>query len=233
MTGQLRKLVWQMRLGLTGNALRNLRQLQKWQRLDSDQTRELQRSRLERLLVHASIHVPYYRQVLAAAGVADERGAIRMDRYNQIPLLDKATIRLRLNDLRSDDLGSRKWYENTSGGSTGEPARFIQDGCFREMAGAVKMLFDKWSGYSEGGKKVLLWGSERDLLAGGEGLKTIMGRWLRGEVWFNAFRMTQEQMGECVKKINTFKPLQILAYAPNIYELSRFIEREKLTVYSP
>jgi phenylacetate-CoA ligase len=36
-----------------------------------------------------------------------------------------------------------------------------------------------------------------------------------------------------VKQINAFKPVQILAYAESIYELSRFIERGNLKVYRP
>jgi phenylacetate-CoA ligase len=36
-----------------------------------------------------------------------------------------------------------------------------------------------------------------------------------------------------VKSINSFKPVQILAYVESIYELSRFIEREHLSVSKP
>ena len=36
-------------------------------------------------------------------------------------------LRERFEDLKSDDLSQRRWKYNTSGGSTGEPVRFIQD----------------------------------------------------------------------------------------------------------
>jgi phenylacetate-CoA ligase len=79
----------------------------------------------------------------------------------------------------------------------------------------------------------LLWGSERDLFFEKEKLKVRYGKWLRNEVWFNTFKMTPSNMDDCVNTLNAFKPNQILSYVEAIYELSRFIKRSGLKVYSP
>ncbi len=229
----IKKSIWRTRLAIQGNVLKNLRQLNKLQWLDSDQTYELQMERLEQLLMHAYRHVPYYRTVLSDSEIVDRDGRVCLARFHQIPLLDKDIIRLSFDDLKSHDLDNRKWYENTSGGSTGEPARFIQDKCYSEMSSAVKMLDDLWSGYSTGERKVILWGSERDLLVGKETPKTVLGRFLRDEIWLNSYRMTNESLCAYAKSINTFKPAQILAYVESIYELSQFVERENLDMYNP
>jgi phenylacetate-CoA ligase len=81
--------------------------------------------------------------------------------------------------------------------------------------------------------KLLLWGSERDLLVGHETTKTQLRRWLLNEVWLNAFKMTKDRMHAYVKKINEQKPNMIFAYADSIYEFSKFILDEGLQVYSP
>jgi phenylacetate-CoA ligase len=79
----------------------------------------------------------------------------------------------------------------------------------------------------------MLWGSERDLFVGKETPKIRLGRWLRNEIWLNTFNVSAEQMFAYVNQINAFKPVQILAYAESIYELSRFIERKGLRVHCP
>ena len=183
--------------------------------------------------MHACRHVPYYRKVLSDAGITNGNGIVRLDHFCQIPLLDKDTIRLRFGNLKSDVLDASHLHENTSGGSTGEPARFLQDKIYSEMSNAAKTLDDIWSGYSQGERKVILWGSERDMLVGRETLKTRLGRLLRNEIWLNSYRMSNETLRAYVEKINSFKPVQILAYVESIYELSKFIERENLSIYSP
>lgn len=220
-------------LTFRGNLLHNLRQLEHYQWFDQKHTHALQQENLKRLLTHAYHHVPYYRKILVSSGVINDANAINLKNFSQIPLLDKSIIRKHYEELKSDNLSNRKWYENTSGGSTGEPARFIQDKDYQEMSFAIKFLFDQWSGFSIGERKILLWGSERDLLIGRETLRVRLRRWLSNEIWLNTFKMSDEQMLVYVKHINSFKPVQILAYAESIYELSHFIERKKLKVYSP
>jgi len=222
-----------LRLAVTSDVLGKLRQLYRWQWLNRAQTYALQQDRLRHLLLHAYHHVPYYREVLTSAGVANDSGTVNLKYFEQIPLLDKVTIRAHFRDLKSDDLAARKWYRNTSGGSTGEPVMLIQDRNFSDWTKAISILNDIWAGYASSARKIRLWGSERDLLIGKETLKSRFIRWTNNEVWLNAFRMTPAQMHGYVEKINAFKPVQILAYAENVYELSRFIQREGLQVYSP
>lgn len=229
----LKKIVWDTRLLLNGSSLRYLAQLKKAERLSNDRISALQKERLKKLLIHASDHTPYYRSILSKAGVVKEGRFLGLDSFGNIPLLTKDIIRKEFKGLTSDDIDKRRWYENTSGGSTGEPVCFIQDRDYDEWLWASAMLCDCWSGYSRGGRKIVLWGSERDILMGREKLKTRIGRWVRNQIWLNAFRMTHEQMSSYVKVINKTKPVQILAYVNSIYEFSKFIKQNSLSIYSP
>ena len=230
----IKQILWNIRFQLKGSKkLQRWRQLQQWQDLDGKRIVELQQERLKQLIAHADHHVPYYREVLSRAGVINKSGAIDLANWRHIPLLEKDTIRERFNDLTSDDISARKWHDNTSGGSTGEPVRFIQDMNYRDWARGIKMLFDLWTGYSGTAGKVILWGSIRDLFKGREAPRTRLRRWLNNELWLNAFRMTPEQMCRYVAKISAFKPVQILAYVESLFELSKFIESKDLKVFSP
>lgn len=213
-----------------------LKKLQQLQWLNKEELSTLQQEYLKNLLLHAYQHVPYYREILQKAGVIQNiknNIYINLNNFSQIPLLDKSIIRDNYERLKSDDLKSRKWYENTSGGSTGEPVRFVQDKNYHDTLLSVKMLDDLWSGYKIGDRKIILWGSERDLLIGREKFRTLVGRWLRNEICLNAFRITPENMYSYIKYINEFKPVQILAYVASLYEMACFIDRKKINVYSP
>jgi len=229
----LKRFLSKLRLTLIGDALSNYRKLERWQWLDKGQATTLQQQRINCLLLHSYNHVPYYREVLRGADVVSESGEVNMKSFGNIPLLDKTKIRSHFEDLKSDDLSTRKRFKNASGGSTGEPVTFVQDFTYADWASAIKILYDAWTGYSIAERKIRLWGSIRDLTAAKESFKSRLIKWLNNDVWLNAFRMTPFEMRNYVKKINEFKPIQILSYAESIYELSRFIEKEGLQIYSP
>ena len=211
----------------------SLRSLRKAERMFKEEVLALRDARLRALLAHAFANVPYYRRVLKESGVVDDDGRVSLENFDQVPFLTKDTIRTHSCDLVSKDLHKRKFYYNTSGGSTGEPVRLVQDAEYKRWIRAGKLLYDLWTGYQPGMPKVVLWGSERDLFVGRETLGVRINRWIRNEVWLNAFRMTEPKMREYVEVINLHKPVQILAYVESIYELARFIDRNGLSVHSP
>jgi len=183
---------------------------------------------LTELLVHCGKHVPFYAVVMGSIGgeyVHDPREYLK-----RFPVLDKNIIRARFEELKSDDLYNRKFFYNTSGGSTGEPAQFIQDLEFASKAGAVKLLFSKLAGREIGEAGLQLWGSARDIEKGSDTWKARLVSFISNDRMLNAYRMTTERMREYIKIINETKPKQIVAYANSIYELARFAEKEKLHV---
>lgn len=229
----LKRFVWEKRISLRGKTLRYLDLLRKWQWLDPKQIELLQRERLKVLLMHAYRHTRYYRNILRDCDVVDRHGEIHLDQFHKLPFLDKDQVRDHFEALKSDDLRKRKWYERTSGGSTGVPVRFIQDKEYFFWNQAIKALDDEWTGRSMIDKQIRLWGSERDLMVGRETVRTNLGRWLRNERWLNSLRMTPEQMRQYIEQIDEFQPVQIMAYVESLYELARFSERENVPVYSP
>jgi phenylacetate-CoA ligase len=199
-----------------------------------DATEATHQARLAELLRFAFEHVPYYQAEAKRLGLGIADIEIQPERaLLALPLLDKTILRNQLAALKADDLDKRRWYYNTSGGSTGEPARFIQDAAYHQAGQASKALFDEWTGYAPGMPKVVLWGSLRDLLIGKETLRNRLGRYLRNESLLNTFRMTETDLRSFVETINRTRPAQILAYVDSAFELARYIEREGLSVHSP
>lgn len=172
-------------------------------------------------------NVPYYR------GLAAKLEIDGLDDWAKLPILTKDIIRENAEDLRSEGYSSLWIRKNTSGGSTGEPVVFLQDDAYQVDMCATKRVYDSWTDYQYGESKVILWGSERDLLVGREHWKTHFARWMQNEHWINAFRMTEESMAASVDLINQRKPVQILAYVEAISTLCKFIRRNNLLVHSP
>jgi phenylacetate-coenzyme A ligase PaaK-like adenylate-forming protein len=76
--------------------------------------------RLENILKHAINNTKYYSQ-------------FKNKSLEEFPILTKDIIRENFENLKSNDLDKRNWFLNTSGGSTGEPVKFIQDMEFRNI----------------------------------------------------------------------------------------------------
>lgn len=195
---------------------------------------KIQAELLSQLIKHAYGQVPYYKKIISQVSGWDVLvNSEPMTLLSKLPLLTKDIIRKYRDELKSNDLSLRRWYYNASGGSTGEPVEFIQDWIYHQQSQAVSRLFDSWTGYTAGMSKVLLWGSESDLLGRKVTFKTRLGRWLRNEHWLNTFKMTDAEMRNYIEIINKIRPTQILAYVESIYELCRFAQNNKITVNPP
>ena len=222
----LHGVIYQAALHLTGDTLRNLDALRALEWLPWEQVMASQQEYLQRLLMHAWTQVPYYREILGEAGAVSGSGAVRLDRFADIPLLDKVTLHERFEDLKSDDLPDRKWYQNSSGGSTGETATFILDKAFADWGRAIGLLFDSWSGYSPGEPRFLVWPVIRDLEGRKVKPRARLGAVLRNETWLDARRMTTEEMRSFLGRIDKERPAQIYAHPENLFELARFAQSQ-------
>jgi len=193
---------------------------------------EFKKFYLKELIIHASKHVSYYHRLLNNVGIVNG-GNVDISKFEKIPILTKETIRN--EELISDDYLTRDWYYNFSGGSTGEPTKFIQDINYDRWFNATSKFYykDMLDIDEISVKKILLWGSPRDLFKGNIGLKAKIGTWLTNTVWLNSFRMTEADMEKYIKTINLYKPDLIRGYAGSLFELSRFIEEKNFNVYTP
>jgi phenylacetate-CoA ligase len=174
--------------------------------------------------------VPYYAEIMKQVGDDFEQDPASY--LLRLPILTKGLIRTHIEQLKSQDLGQRKWYFNTSGGSTGEPVKLIQDRDYSDRSNALQEFYSSWAGAGLGDSIMYIWGSERDILEGSLGaeLKKLIIKSLLRKTYLNAFRMTPEKMNEFINILNTRRPKLIIAYVDSIFELARFAEREKITI---
>jgi phenylacetate-CoA ligase len=209
-----------------------LKQIKKYEYLSGQQLKELTNNKLEKLLVHAYNNVPYYHKILKECNTVVD-GKAKLENFSNIPPLTKEIIREQGKNLYSRDYKSRKPYENTSGGSMGEPVKLIQDRYYQQWNIAHKIYFNLLQGAQIGQRQIKLWGSERDIFKGKEKLSTRLQYWLFNIANLNSFRMSDDIMSQYTTRWNRIKPFLVWTYTSSIFEFGRYLKRSGLSVYSP
>lgn len=184
--------------------------------------------RLAQVLAHASRRVPYYRELLGGRSGEIETDPVSVLR--ELPILSRDVLKERFEELCSEDIASRSAVEQTSGGSTGEPVRIMQDDLFRDTELAVGMLQGTWTGWRFGQPDVWIWGSERDLIEGQAGLRERLGSRLTGRRYVNAFKLTPADMRNLLADLDRERPPLIVSYAHTLDDLARFAEEEGISI---
>lgn len=197
-----------------------------------EQIQELANRKLEQLLLHAYSNVPYYHELLPECGVLSE-GKVILDNFSRIPVLTKEIIRAQGNNLYSSDYKSRKPYDNTSGGSTGEPVKFIQDREYNDWNIATKLYFNLVLGKDLGQPEIKFWGSDRDILAGNLTVKDRLINVFYNRKFFNSYRLGKKEIRRLIDLNNRFKPTAYWAYMESALELSNYLSRHELYFHPP
>lgn len=210
---------------------RNLKKIGKISKLSKEKAQKYQEFKLKKLLLYAWKNVPYYKKNLEKSKVV-VNGKVNLKNFSKIPILTKEIIRKEGKNLYSKEK-RKSVYENTSGGSTGEPIRFLQDKYYDDWNNATKIYYKLIAKQDVGERELRFWGSERDLWEGKEKLSIRLRNWLYNRKEFNAFKMSEKEMLDYVKKWNKYNPLWVEAYVHSIYEFAKFIYKNKLKIKSP
>lgn len=229
-----RKPVIEALLRVTGSSIpKYLEEIRRYDALPVDQLQKIQKNKLQSLLESAYRTVPYYRILLHRVNAVDTNGNVLLSNFTKIPPLTKDRIRKLGELLYSQNHTTRQNYFNTSGGSTGEPIKILQDQQYKEWNIANKLFYAEKVGKQLGEKEIKFWGSEKDILDGSIGLKEQLYNWLYNRKLLNAFLMTEDDMFEYVREWNEFKPKHIWVYVDSIFQFARFIKKHNLTIHSP
>jgi phenylacetate-CoA ligase len=186
------------------------------------------RESLARLLQHCEQAVPYYAELIHQKGRDFLEDPVEY--LQDFPVLTREKLHRHFAELKSNDLAQRQWFTNWTGGSTGEPAQFIQDGEHISQVGAISLLFSRLVGKETGEPEFKLWGSDRDTTRNHDSWRAVLVNALTRTHVVNSALMTPARMREFLRQLNKTRPKLIVSYAESIYELARFAEGEGIEV---
>ncbi len=184
---------------------RYIRQLERWERLDSPGFARLRAARLARTLGYAKAHVPLY-------GEGEWREALhgRTLDLRAWPVLTRETLQTRFADLLARPPIRGTAYRTTSG-STGQPLRVATDpaGAAWAWAGDYRGLL--WYGIRMGDRSVSL----RPRTEGS------WAEWVRNRYAVPATDLSDERLAAAVRHLQTGKPRYVWGYTSAVVELAR------------
>jgi phenylacetate-CoA ligase len=202
--------------------------IQQWDSVEVFQSR--QEKMLAALLRHSLKNIPFYQ----AKNLGYKDDEIEDQPYNVLrswPILEKEDLRSSLSELYQEL--ARGTFGNSTGSSTGTPVTLYQDKPYQAATLAAIDFFYEWAGRPPGSRLIKIWGAQRDITHGGQGLRFRLGNFLGNRLIFNCFSMTPAQMQQFLQEINRFKPLVIEGYVDGLFELAKFIHENGLKVKPP
>jgi phenylacetate-CoA ligase len=165
--------------------------------------------------------VPYYRDLSRRIdGRLTEKNAVAL--LGELPVLTKTILRSQTEYLRSDSPRSGLVW-NTSGGSTGEPVRFLQDRAMRRAATVNKLLFMRWLGFKPGEHHLLVWGVPQETFGEATPLRERVYRIVHNQTYLDCYQLSSAVMEEWLALIERRPPSIIEAYADALAEFSEYL----------
>ena len=177
-------------------------------------------------LAHAITTVPHYRETVDAETARRDPFAA----LAEFPLLTRDTVRTEWHRMRSRKGDREKWFDNTSGGSTGEPVTLVQDAEHLAQTVAAREVYSTWAGGGLGERELYIWGSEQDLASTVGSPRNRLGNALLRRSLLNAFLLTDEGIEAILASLRSGPPRLVIAYAQAAYEVARFASRRGIDV---
>lgn len=203
-----------------------LRELEKTQWLKPKEISRIQERRLRALVKQAYENTKFYNKLFKERGLKPSDIKTGED-LAKLPILTKKDIKANFDDLVAINYPRHKMIPWSTGGSTGEPMRFLVIRKHRSWETAAMLRGASWCGYELGDKLALLWGSLLDISESKKFYKRIMNTLLR-EIVLNSHELSEENMRTYAERLLKFKPKIVKGYASAVDLFARFLKHEKI-----
>jgi phenylacetate-CoA ligase len=188
--------------------------------LDSDALAQLQLKRLQALVHHAAVHVPYYRESFAAAGFAPEQLLTLAD-MQRLPVLTKLDVVQAGERLLTDNSTAYRFSSVTSG-TTGTPIKLWRDlhAINREKAFIARQCH--WAGVKLGERRLWLRG---DKIVASDATQPPFWRYNKADntILMSSFHLSERNAQAYIQAMETFDPVFGMAYSSSLAFLARYL----------
>lgn len=195
-----------------------------------EQLTNLQNDKLRKLINHCYSQVPYYTKLFNNLGLKPDDIQCRADLV-KLPVLTKQIIRDNYNDMISLDIAQRPYRQSASGGSTGEPLKYMTDQSTWGVKWSSTFRAWGWYGFSVGEKIFTLGGNslvktkkEKRTIT----RKDIFDQYIMRNLKYNCSDMSSKSMPRIYRKLMNYRPAAIRGYPAAIYNLAKYIEENSL-----
>ena len=200
-----------------------LRKMQYWH---PEQVIRWQTERMKALIQDAYLFSPYYHRLLDSLSIKPEDFRTLED-LEKIPPLTKEIIREHYDEILLQGKPGLHYRHSSTGGSTGNPTRFVKDNDSWGFDNAFNILMWKKTGYRYGDKYLAL-GSSSIFPTKKRSLSHDLYYRMKGKIPFNAMNLSEDRLQACVRLIRKKHIHFIYGYASSIYLLAKYVEENHL-----
>lgn len=199
---------------------RHLAELSRYESLAAEEKRKESLALLKQVFFRAYHSVPYYKQTLDDARLSP-RDIRQPEDLAHFPILQKADVAAQPERMisRSSRTIGASW--DATGGSTGEPLRFLVSKRARSFTFANEQRVWRWYGLHPGARQAFVWGADRDL-APETSAAQVRNR-LLGVRELNAFRLDEHRCAVFADLLRRFKPHVIYGYASALAQFASYL----------
>jgi phenylacetate-CoA ligase len=193
---------------------------------------ELQLRKLQRLVQHAYVHVPHYRDAMRTAGI-DPAAIKSLDDVSLLPLLSKQDVRRGLYfDLFADDHDKKRMQRISTSGSTGEPFVTYGDQYQLVFRFATTLRALEWTGWRFGDRQARLW-HQTIGMSKVEVIRERIDAWFMRRLFVPAYEMAPDQLEQFVRQIREHRPVLVDGYAESFNFLAHYATEGGNPGFSP
>jgi len=181
-------------------------------RLDGERNKALRE-----LAAHARGKTPFYAKRLPELP-RDDADLLRW--LAEVPPLTRNDLTDRGAEMRDPD-PRHDAIRNASGGSSGQPVRFLWS---REMAAASFALEERyyqWCGDTGDQPRVRIWGHPGDAHGAGKGVKRRLKEALLNDVIIDAFALDEAKAASIAARLHELQPGVVVGYASALHTLAQ------------
>jgi len=207
--------------------LRIFRKLKKQSKFSNSQKQDHQILKLKRILLIAK-EIEYYGPNLGNVNIEE----LSYSEFIKLPFLTKQDIRDNSHCLINEKFTKKSTiYQNSSGGSTGEPLKLFQTKEHQNYGAASYHFANYVNGISPYDSMLIFWGALRDMH--NHKKRTIVRRlknYLLGLELLNTYVLSDKIILSYVRKINSYKPKAIKAYVHSFYSIAKIINEKGINI---
>ena len=205
-----------------------IRRLRRSQWRTTDELRAEQFAKLQSLLRDAYENVPYYRRAFREIGATPDDFKELTD-LSKLPVLQKATVRERLEQFINPRHDPHTVFEDHTSGSTGTPLRVLLTFEQKAYEMAYNIRFYQWAGYRTAARiaafRHYIPKTEHDAL-------WKLDRRIN-TLFFSVYDMKPVNLRAYVEQFNRFRPQFVRGYPSSIYIFTQFALSEGLSLHAP
>ena len=208
--------------------IRNGAEYRKWQSFLQEEIDEeaYQFLKLRETLAYAKENIPYYQKTFSEIdfNIEDFKN---LKEITLLPLIDKDTVRNNYELMINKNYPKKNFFYVTTGGSSGEPMKFLQSKNVWAKELAFVNNYFKENGYTTQDLKASFRGGDFENIKNNEYWKLNP---IHNEIHFSPFHIGRESITHYVSKLNQLQPKFIHTYPSAIMAIMRNMHENSLSL---